>query len=129
MSLRTIKTLDYTVIPCRDLKAMRAFYHEVLGFPISYERHDWVKFQLGEVALALRPRAAPFFETARDVERPSVQLAFCVTYDLVDPCYRELMELGIPILESPTNQTWGHRTLYFADPEGNVLEIYAHVGA
>lgn len=128
MSLKAIKTLDYTVIPCRDLAAMRAFYTDVLGLPIAYERHDWIKFQLGQVALALRPRSAPFFESGRDVDRPSVQLAFLVDDDQVDTCHQELTALGIPILEPPTDQPWGHRTLYFADPEGNVLELYADVG-
>lgn len=129
MSLNAIKTLDYTVIPCRDLKAMRAFYHDVLGFPIAQERHDWVKFEFDQVALALRPRAAPFFVTAREVDRPSVQLAFRVAYDQVDQCHDELSELRVSILEPPTDQVWGHRTLYFADPEGNVLEIYADIVA
>ena len=127
MSLQAIKTLDYTVIPCRDLQAMRAFYHKILGFPIAYERHDWVKFEFDRIALALRPREAPFFDMAREVDRPSVQLAFRVTYDQVDPCHEELLALSVPILERPTDQAWGHRTLYFADPEGNVLEIYADI--
>lgn len=125
MSLRAIKTLDYIVIPCRDLPTMRAFYREVLGLPSAYERHDWVTFQLGEVTLALRPRTAPFFALTRDVDSPSVQLAFRVDYDQVDRCHEDLMALGVSILEPPKDQLWGHRTLYVADPEGNVLELYA----
>jgi catechol 2,3-dioxygenase-like lactoylglutathione lyase family enzyme len=27
----------------------------------------------------------------------------------------------------PTDQPWGHRTLFFRDPDGNVLEIYADI--
>ena len=92
-----------------------------------YERRDWVKFQLGAVALALRPRSAPFFEAARDLDCLGVQLAFRVAYDQVDRCYEELIAFDVPILERPTDQAWGHRTRYFTDPEGNVLEIYADV--
>ncbi len=128
MSLRAIKTLDYTVIPCRNLTAMRTFYRDVLGFRIAYERHNWVKFQLGEIALVLRPRTAPFFATANDIDRPSLQLAFRVDDDQVDRCHAELTALGVPILEPPKDQARGHRTLYFADPEGNVLEIYEQRG-
>jgi catechol 2,3-dioxygenase-like lactoylglutathione lyase family enzyme len=25
----------------------------------------------------------------------------------------------------PTDRPWGHRTLFFRDPDGNILEIYA----
>jgi lactoylglutathione lyase len=27
----------------------------------------------------------------------------------------------------PTDQPWGLRTLFFRDPDGNVLEIYAEI--
>jgi predicted enzyme related to lactoylglutathione lyase len=33
----------------------------------------------------------------------------------------------VTILEPPTDQPRGHRTVYFADPEGNVLEVYAKI--
>jgi len=29
--------------------------------------------------------------------------------------------------ETPQDQPWGHRTLFFRDPDGNVLEIYAEI--
>jgi hypothetical protein len=28
---------------------------------------------------------------------------------------------------APTDQPFGHRTLFFRDPDGNVLEIYAEI--
>jgi catechol 2,3-dioxygenase-like lactoylglutathione lyase family enzyme len=27
----------------------------------------------------------------------------------------------------PTDQPWGHRTLFVRDPDGNVVEIYAEI--
>lgn len=125
MSLQAIKTLDYTILACRDLPAMRRFYRDIMGLTITYERDDWIKFQLGEIALALRPLGKPFFPEAETVSGSTVQLAFRVTYDQVDVCYKELVAKRVPILDPPRDQVWGHRTLYFADPEGNVLEIYA----
>jgi catechol-2,3-dioxygenase len=32
---------------------------------------------------------------------------------------------GLSILMEPKNQSWGHRTLFFGDPDGNIIEIYA----
>ena len=43
----------------------------------------------------------------------------------VESCHQELKRQGVTVLEPPRDQSWGHRTLYFRDPEHNVLEIYA----
>jgi len=32
---------------------------------------------------------------------------------------------GVALVGEATDQPWGHRTLFFRDPDGNVLEIYA----
>ena len=123
MSLQAIKSVDYVVLVCRALREARQFYSEVLGFEIAYEREDWVKFQIGPVSLALRPETDLF--SGRTVDGPSLQLAFAVPYSSVDRCYEELLGKGVEIVDAPKDQPWGHRTLYFSDPEGNILEIYA----
>ena len=57
----------------------------------------------------------------------SVQLAFRVTPGQVDQCADTLRGKGVAIESEPTDQPWGHRTLFFRDPDGNVLEIYADI--
>ena len=38
----------------------------------------------------------------------------------------ELVARGVPILREPTDLPgWRHRTLFFRDPEDNIIEIYA----
>ena len=125
MALTSLSSIDYVVLPCRDMVAARRFYREVMGFPITYERHDWIKFEIGSMALALRPLDGPF--AARPDPGRGVQLAFRVDYDQVDACHAELKAHEVAIIEPPADQDWGHRTLFFADPEGNVLEIYAEL--
>ena len=34
---------------------------------------------------------------------------------------------GVKIVSPPSDLPWGHRTLYFRDPDGNMLEIYAEI--
>jgi lactoylglutathione lyase len=41
----------------------------------------------------------------------------------VDAAYQELIAKGVRFLRPPTDQPWGLRTAYFADPEGNLWEI------
>ena len=57
----------------------------------------------------------------------SLQLAFRVTPCEVAACGRMLKERGVSIISGPTDQPWGHRTLFFRDPDGNVLEIFADI--
>ncbi len=125
MSLSAIKSVDYVVVVCRNLEEARRFYLEVLGFDIAYEREDWIKFQVGPISLALRPESDLF--AGRKADGPSLQLAFEVPYRDVDQCHEELVRKGVKIIDTPKDQPWGHRTLYFNDPEGNVLEIYGRI--
>jgi uncharacterized glyoxalase superfamily protein PhnB len=41
----------------------------------------------------------------------------------IDAAYEELSAKGVTFLRPPTDQPWGLRTAYFADPEGNLWEI------
>ena len=57
----------------------------------------------------------------------SVHLAFRVAPHEVDQCYIELLERGVDLIEPPKDQPFGHRTMFFRDPEGNIIEIYAEL--
>ena len=125
---KSIRTIDYTVILVRDMAAMRRFYEGVLHFPLTRELSaGWIEYQIGGNTLALsRPG-----RTAKDAPTPkgsaSLQLAFKVAVDDVDSCAEELLRHGVDLLEPPTNQPFGHRTLFFRDPDGNLLEVYAEI--
>ena len=126
MSLKSIAAVDYTVIIARDMPAMRQFYGSVLGFRFVRQLGEaWFEYQVGPNLLALaQPR-----RTASDPPMPkgaaALQLAFKVAYAEVDACARELRACGVTILEEPRDQPFGHRTLFFRDPDGNLLEVYA----
>ncbi|QIO33157.1 VOC family protein [Bradyrhizobium sp. 1(2017)] len=123
-----IRAIDYTVIFVRDMAAMRRFYEDVLGMSLLRELSaNWIEYGLGPNTLAL---AKPG-RTAADAPIPagsaSLQLAFKVSASEVDACADELVQHGVALLSPPTNQPFGHRTLFFRDPDGNLLEIYAEI--
>jgi catechol 2,3-dioxygenase-like lactoylglutathione lyase family enzyme len=127
-ALKSIRSVDYTVIFVRDMAAMRRFYEDVLGFPLSRELSaGWLEYQIGGNTLALaRPS-----RTAADAPVPkgtaALQLAFKVAPAEVDQCADELAQKGVALVSPPTNHAFGHRTLFFRDPDGNLLEIYAEI--
>ena len=56
----------------------------------------------------------------------AVQTAFRVPPPEVDACHEALIAQGVPIIREPTDLPgWRHRTLFFRDPEDNIIEIYA----
>jgi lactoylglutathione lyase len=123
-----IRSIDYTVIFARQMPAMREFYGTTLGFPLHKELGPkWVEFCVGSSVLALTERGLMFEDPAPPLGVLSLQLAFRVTPGEVATCANTLKERGVAIASGPTDQPWGHRTLFFRDPDGNVLEIYAEI--
>ncbi len=123
-----IQAVDYTVVIARDMDAMRAFYENVLGLSITRVlSENWIEYRIGGTVLAL---SAPGL-TRQDAPVPkgtaSLQLAFRVPVASVDACAAELTSKDITILSPPTDRDFGHRTLFFRDPDGNLIEIYAEI--
>lgn len=127
-AFQAIGAIDYTVIFVRDMVAMRHFYEDVLGFALLRELSPrWIEYRVGANTLTL---ATPGL-TAADSPTPngsaSLQLAFKVSAPEVDQCADELLRQGVSLVAPPTAQVFGHRTLFFRDPDGNLLEIFADI--
>lgn len=126
--LGNIRAIDYTVIFARDLEAMRAFYADILRFPVTRRLGDkWIEFTVGAQTLALTVPGALWPDKPVDSGQLSLQLAFRVAPSEVAECAQELADQGVTIEAPVTDHEWGHRTLFFRDPDGNILEIYAEI--
>ena len=127
MSFDAIREIDYVILLCRDMAEARRFYRDVMGFALVEDQEDWVRFRVGTSFLTLRPRGP--WRGWHDGEAlpgsASVQLAFRVSPEEVDACHGELVDKGVEIIEPPRDQNFGHRTLFFRDPEDNIVEIFA----
>jgi catechol 2,3-dioxygenase-like lactoylglutathione lyase family enzyme len=123
-----IRSIDYTVIFARQMSKMREFYGSTMGFPLHRELSPkWVEYRVGSNILALAEPGSRFDDPLPPVGVMSLQLAFRVAPQEVDTCAATLAERSVTIVSPPTDQPFGHRTLFFRDPDGNVLEIYAEI--
>lgn len=131
--LKSIRNLDYVVLLCQDLSLMKHFYHEVMGFPIYLETDSWIEMRVGSVLLTLAKRNQSLVGSPPPAKSAAVQLAFRVAPHEVQSCYEELKTKQVEIVQPPQTidkrvwKYWKHRTLFFKDPEGNLLEIYADI--
>lgn len=122
--LKNIRQLDYTIVLCDDLPRMKQFYRGLFDFRVATETPTVLAMEAGSVTFCLRQRTRVYDGRSAGPDSPGVQIAFRVPPGQVDDNYAELMRQGVTILDPPTNQAWRHRTIYFSDPEGNILELY-----
>ena len=125
--LTPVQQLSYVIVLCDDIDRMKTFYRDLFSFPLDSETDESIALRAGSVLLALRKRTRNYDGRSAGPDSPGVQLAFLVSPAEVDECYQLLLDRGVQILDPPADQPRGHRTVYFADPEGNVLEVYAEI--
>jgi catechol-2,3-dioxygenase len=111
-----------------DQEASKRFYRDILGFAIAEEdpEHGGVFMTLGENFHTLDIGQHPAPNEAQRPQRGQIGLshiAFQVgSYRALRDAYAHLVENGVGILRA-TNHV-NQRSFYFADPDGNTLEIY-----
>jgi len=63
----------------------------------------------------------------------SMQDSGCGKYTLefevedVDQEYQRLKTMGLIFVKPPSTQTWGRRSVWFRDPDGNIINFFAKV--
>ncbi|MEI7871473.1 MAG: VOC family protein [Alphaproteobacteria bacterium] len=130
MGIDSIRNIDYVVLLCEDMVRARKFYLEVMKFRLERDTPNWVSFHVGSGLLCLRPRMPDgvFRDGPGAPGSASLQLAFRVSPPEIDECHAELIAKGVEMMSPPRDiPAWRHRALFFRDPEGNVIEIYAEV--
>ena len=111
-----------------DQEDSKRFYRDVLGFRIAEEDpdHGGVFMTLGENFHTLDIGQHPSPENAPRPQRGQIGLAHIAfqvaSYAALREAYAHLVEHGVPILRAANHVN--QRSFYFADPDGNVLEIY-----
>lgn len=126
--------LDGFGIFVKDMPTMVQFYRDVLGFEIKEEDNTTNVYLEKDGTLFLLYRRSDFekmtnhtFGYANQING-HYEIALSVeNFAAVDAAFGEVVEKGaVPVLE-PTTESWGQRTCYVSDPEGNLIEIGSFV--
>lgn len=110
-------------LACRDPHRQREFFARILGLAPA-EAGNTLRFTLGEVLLVLRPRGDALFSSARGGEA-GMLLAFPVEDTELDRWHRRMLTARVAVLDAPGPAGTPPRVLRVADPEGNVIELFA----
>ncbi|QCB56931.1 biphenyl-2,3-diol 1,2-dioxygenase [Sphingopyxis sp. PAMC25046] len=114
---------DHIVLCVRDVAATRDFYQRVLGMAAREERPGKYSLQFGENKISLQD-AADSPTIARDTVPGSGN--FCVLSDTPVAEWRvHLAAEGVEIVDSGLRDgaTGTIDSLYFRDPDGNLIEV------
>jgi catechol 2,3-dioxygenase-like lactoylglutathione lyase family enzyme len=115
-----------TCVITNDVKRLVDFYEPVLLLKAKWTGEDYAEFFTGQGVLAVfsaQDQEKYIPGSSKAEENKSVVLEFRVTD--VDREYRRLQSLVKVWVKLPTTQPWGTRSIYFRDPDGNLVDFYA----
>ncbi|MEO8392629.1 MAG: VOC family protein [Chloroflexota bacterium] len=126
-----ISKVTATVLIVEDLEKCIAFYRDMVGLEVTFRDDVSMGFRLiGQdfVLLSVPAAMAQISEEAVGSGTATVHRAFlCAEAESADAVYEALTAKGVKFIKPPKDQAWGRRTAYFADPEGNLWEIYQSI--
>jgi len=115
-----------TIVFVSDVPRSAAFYHDVLGLPVSQDFGTMVQFEHGFAIhdgpnllgkTYKKPGAFPSEPQGHD----NIDIYF--ETDDLEAAYRVVAESGVEVIHPIETQEWGQRVFRFHDPDGHIVEI------
>jgi lactoylglutathione lyase len=113
------------------LDKMKDFYTRVLSFECIEDLGTYVEFRNKGVRFALTTNKVMYDATKHQIYMEKRQgLQFELAIPLPDPdsvilAYDEIIEKGAIPVSPPEMMPWERMTAFFADPDGNIHELYS----
>lgn len=119
-----IAGFDHIVLSCHDVSAVVEFYRDVLDCRVGEERAGKWAIWFGTNKISLQDEAN---KPPMAIDTLPGTGNFCVLSDTpVDEVAEQLRSRGVEILTGPTEKVGAMgpiMSVYFRDPEGNLVEI------
>lgn len=120
-----IPALAHTCLITDNVRRLVDFYEPVLRETAKWSGDDYAEFPTGVGVLSIFSAAAQqryIPGSAEAAKNRSVLLEFEVRD--ADQEYGRLQSLVKTWVKPPTTQPWGTRSIYFRDPDGNLVDFY-----
>lgn len=108
-----------------DVPRLVQFYNQALGIPARTTGSEYAEFSTGVGVLAIFSAATQekyIPHSAEPGNNKSAILEFKVSD--VDREYARLQSIVTAWVKPPTTQPWGTRSIYFRDPDGNLVNFF-----
>jgi catechol 2,3-dioxygenase-like lactoylglutathione lyase family enzyme len=97
----------------------RKFYTEFLGFDVAMD--------MGWVLTFVSPtNSTAQITVVRKTEEATPQANISIEVDDVDALHAKAVALGLPIVYPMTDEPWGVRRFFIADPNGVIINVLSH---
>ena len=113
-----------------NVKRLVEFYEPILMLTAKRSGEDYAEFATGVGVLAIFSAEAQekyIPGSSEAAKNRSVILEFSVAD--VDQEYRRLQTLVKTWVKPPSTQPWGTRSIYFRDPDGNLVDFFMRIQA
>lgn len=120
-----IDSLDHLVLTVGDVQRTCDFYASVMGMGVVTFRGDRKALQFGRQKINLHQQGREFEPKARTPQPGSADLCFLTRTPVAD-CIAHLAHCGVAVEEGPVERTGATGpilSVYFRDPDGNLIEV------
>ncbi len=110
-----------------DVPALAAFYMKVLGVKAEGDdTHVELKTQGAGITIF---SVKGMEEMAPHSMQGAGHGSFTIGIEVkdVDREYERLQELGVEMVKLPQSYPWGSRSVWFRDPDGNIIDFFASI--
>jgi catechol 2,3-dioxygenase-like lactoylglutathione lyase family enzyme len=119
-------SLAITCLITKDVRTLSDFYAKVLEIEPHRTGDDYVEFRTPAATLALFSAAAQE-NYIPGIAAPAANRSSILQFRVadVDREYARLQPIVKDWVKPPTTQPWGTRSIYFRDPDGNLVDFFA----
>jgi len=126
-----IDSLDHLVLTVNDIEATCAFYSKVLGMDVITFGDERKALSFGSQKINLHQQGKEFEPKAQLPTPGAADLCFITSVPLSE-VVTHLASCKVPIIEGPVQRTGAKGpilSLYFRDPDKNLIEVSTRVSA
>ena len=121
----------FPILSAVDFAASVAFYRDLLGGLVVYRFPEddpvFVTLALGESEVGIGGVSDAPMHGQRQRPAGGHRMELCVYVEDVDELVQAARARGAPVMLEPTDQPWGERIAYIADPDGNLVMLTAEI--